>query len=101
MKTLEQIQRHLDTLHEELLDFECHFFLERRNCNEAMVRLVRGEIECEKSLVKIITYLSEVISSKAGERLEEGRRVGDQLQRAFYQRRREMIRSTGFLEAKS
>ena len=82
---LQQIMRHLDTLFEELLDFECYFFLERRNCKEPLAKLVQSEVECEKSLVKIMLHLSELTRQAVGGCPAQGRRGRDQRQRALPQ----------------
>lgn len=56
---LEQLTRHLDMLHEELIDFENSLLKLRDNFSGKVIELVKSEIECEKSLLAICSYLNK------------------------------------------
>ena len=58
---LEQLTRHLDLLHEELIDFENSLLRRRKDIPERVVELVKSEIDCEKSLLIICSYLNRRI----------------------------------------
>ena len=94
---LGKILRHLDVLYEVLLDFESTFLSERRDSKEMIAKLIKGEIECEKSLIKIIIYLSKIISPQ-NRRRPEPKHVC--LARVLFQHRqrgRVLSRSINFL----
>lgn len=56
---LEQLSRHLDMLHEELIDFENSLLKLKDNYSARVIELVKSEIECEKSLLAICSYLNK------------------------------------------
>lgn len=56
---LEQLIRHLDLLHEELIDFENSLLRLDPPFPERFLDLIRTELECEKSLITICAYLNK------------------------------------------
>lgn len=58
---LEQLSRHLDLLHEELIDFENSLLKLKDNFPAKVIELVKSEVECEKSLLIICSYLNKRI----------------------------------------
>lgn len=58
---LEQLSRHLDLLHEELIDFENSLLKLKDSFPGRIVELVKSEVECEKSLLIICSYLNKRI----------------------------------------
>lgn len=56
---LDQLIRHLDLLHEELIDFENSLLRLDPPFPERFLDLIRTELECEKSLITICAYLNK------------------------------------------
>ncbi len=74
-KLIKKIQRHLDIIQNELEGFESDLVQEfSQNLEDIALEILKGEINCEKSILSIVNYLLRKLDSNIQKYLEYTKR---------------------------
>lgn len=60
-KVIDQLIKLLHISYDELMIFERAFGDTQENMSKSISEVIKGEIECQKGLLKILIYISELI----------------------------------------